>query len=79
MTPTITTDIWVRTRKSDGTYEGHYEKVKTSEFDGVIFTGPPETPQITLKNGRVLDVYAGNDGELGYIEEIDKSEQEKPI
>ena len=66
--------VWIRTRKPDGSYEGHYEEIRSSEFNGTIFTGSPESPQITLNCGRIFDIYAGNDGELGYTEEIDNSD-----
>lgn len=69
-----TIEVWVRTRKPDGSYEGHNEMFNRSDFDGAVFTGSPEHPQITLKNGHVLEVYAGNDGEIGYNEEIDNSD-----
>ena len=70
------TQVWVRTRQPDGSYEGHEETINSSELDGAAFTGDPLSPQITLKNGRVFNIYAGNDGELGYSEEIDNSDPE---
>ena len=60
-------DVWIRTRKPDGTYEGHYEKFNASEFDGAVFSGSPESPQITLKNGHVFDIYTRYDGDLDMV------------
>ena len=67
--------IWVRTTRPDGSSEGHEETLDEKEFEGAtVLSIDPH--QILLKNGRELNVYAGNDGELGYEEEIDNSDPE---
>lgn len=63
--------VWIRTISPDGTTEGHDEKWDKSVLIGATLT---DLGELTLPDGRIVNFYAGNDGEIGYTLEIDNSD-----